>query len=416
MNSPPLERFERLRHADPDTLDAAELDQLTADIAACRSWLAALQVRATRRQRRLAGEGRAADPRSSLTGRGRQSGREARADDDRETVCTSMPAVEEALGSGAISTGHVDAIAAATRDLDDPPLAGFRAAAEELVADAARSSVDAFARSCRNLARGLRDQHQAGADADELERQHRASKVTRWTDRETGMHKTLLELDPVTDRELWAAVQRQRGLLRQRSTNRQTSWDRLTVDALVTAVANGVGATGNAGGNVLVLIDLESLVRGHHDDTVCETDSAVPIPVETARRLACDGGLVPMVLDGDGVVLDEGRSKRLATAAQRAAIVAMHRTCAFPECEITVDDCRIHHVRPWADGLGETNLDELAPVCEHHHHLVHEGGWSLAMTPDRVATWTRPDGVLHRTGPTIDRRPAAYATPFAQLC
>ncbi len=39
MNSPP---FERLRGIDPDVLDAGELDVVTADIAACRSWLAAL--------------------------------------------------------------------------------------------------------------------------------------------------------------------------------------------------------------------------------------------------------------------------------------------------------------------------------------------------------------------------------------
>ncbi len=27
------------------------------------------------------------------------------------------------------------------------------------------------------------------------------------------------------------------------------------------------------------------------------------------------------------------------------------------------------------------------------------------MTPDRIATWTRPDGTHHHTAPTTDRRP-----------
>jgi hypothetical protein len=40
-----------------------------------------------------------------------------------------------------------------------------------------------------------------------------------------------------------------------------------------------------------------------------------------------------------------------------------------------------------------------------HHHLVHEGGWAVAMSPERVATWTRPDGVVHHVGSKIDRRP-----------
>jgi hypothetical protein len=400
MNSPP---FERVRDVDPDVLDAAELDVLTADIAACRSWLTALQIRATRRQRQLAAEGLAADPRSSLTEHGRQSGQEARAADDRETVCTAMPAVEEALGSGAISAGHVDAIASATRNLDQEALAEFHAGADDLLTHAGTTSVDVFARQCRDLARGLQNQHRPGSDADELEAQHRRSKVSRWVDRESGMHKTLIELDPVTDRQFWSSVQRQRNLLRQRTTNRQTSWDRLTVDAIVTAVCNGTGTSNSSSGSLIVLIDLASLIDGDRPGTLCETDSGVPVPISTARRMACDAGIVPMVMNGDGVVLDEGRAKRLATWEQRAAIAAMHLTCVFPGCEVTIDDCKLHHVRPWSRDQGTTDLAALAPVCEHHHHAVHEGGWTLSLTPDRVATWTRPDGIVHWTGSTIDR-------------
>ncbi|MEQ9163339.1 MAG: HNH endonuclease signature motif containing protein, partial [Ilumatobacter fluminis] len=108
-----------------------------------------------------------------------------------------------------------------------------------------------------------------------------------------------------------------------------------------------------------------------------------------------------------GVALDQGRAKRLATAEQRTAIEAMHATCAFPGCTVGIDDCRIHHTTPWQHG-GNTDLDDLAPVCETHHHLVHEGGWELTIRPDRTATWTRPDGATHWTGPTNDRtNPAA---------
>jgi hypothetical protein len=157
---------------------------------------------------------------------------------------------------------------------------------------------------------------------------------------------------------------------------------------------------------MVVLIDVDTLVDGERPTTVCETDSGVPLPVATARRLACDSELIPVVLNGDGVVLDEGRAKRLATRAQRLAIAAMHRTCLFPGCEVTVDDCRIHHVTEWTRERGETNLHDLGPVCETHHHDVHEGGWGLDLTSDRVATWTRPDGTLHWVGSTVDRTPA----------
>ncbi len=93
----------------------------------------------------------------------------------------------------------------------------------------------------------------------------------------------------------------------------------------------------------------------------------------------------------------------------------MHRGCAYPGCGIGFDACRIHHVRWWWRDTGPTDIGNLLPVCEHHHHLVHEGGWTLDLAPDRVATWTRPDGHVHHVGSTIDRIPGpswpAQATP-----
>jgi hypothetical protein len=67
--------------------------------------------------------------------------------------------------------------------------------------------------------------------------------------------------------------------------------------------------------------------------------------------------------------------------------------------------CKIHHVRWWWRDRGTTDIANLLPLCERHHHLVHEGGWTLTMTPDRIATWIRPDGTIHHRGTTIDRTP-----------
>jgi hypothetical protein len=55
-------------------------------------------------------------------------------------------------------------------------------------------------------------------------------------------------------------------------------------------------------------------------------------------------------------------------------------------------------------------IDNLLPLCERHHHLVHEGGWTLTMTAGRVATWSRPDGAVHHSGQTIDRTGHQVAT------
>ncbi len=154
---------------------------------------------------------------------------------------------------------------------------------------------------------------------------------------------------------------------------------------------------------MLVLVDLRTLVGGMHDNGICETEDGVPLPVSTVRRLCCEAEIVPAVLGADGEVLDVGRTERTANRAQRRAARAMHRTCAHPDCTVGFSACRIHHVKWWWEHNGPTDIDNLLPLCERHHHLVHEGGWTLTMTPDRVVTWIRPDGVIYWTGSSIDR-------------
>lgn len=164
---------------------------------------------------------------------------------------------------------------------------------------------------------------------------------------------------------------------------------------------------------ISVLADLSVLIGGLHAHGICETEDGNPLPVSTVRRLCCDAEIIPIILGTNGVPLDLGRTARTVNRAQRRALRAMHRTCAHPDCDVPFSHTKIHHIRWWTRDQGPTDIDNLLPLCERHHHLVHEGNWNLTMTPDRVATWTRPDGTTHHQGPTIDRRPAT--TDFEPL-
>ena len=141
---------------------------------------------------------------------------------------------------------------------------------------------------------------------------------------------------------------------------------------------------------------------------MCETSTGQDVPAATVRRLCCDADIIPIVLDGDGVALDVGRAKRVATRDQRRALRAMYRTCAHPGCMVAFDDCDIHHVNPWIP-TGLTDLDNLLPLCSRHHHLVHEGGWTLTLSADRTITLCRPDGSIHFDGSTVDVAPTGLA-------
>ena len=119
--------------------------------------------------------------------------------------------------------------------------------------------------------------------------------------------------------------------------------------------------------------------------------------------------MLPVVLDGAGVVLDVGRRQRLATADQRRALRAMYASCFVPECPVPFDHCQVHHITPWTAGRGRTDLGQLVPACTQHHHLIHEGGWTLTLDPDRTLTITRPDGTVHYRGPSVNRAPPQAA-------
>ncbi|MET0461348.1 MAG: hypothetical protein ABW195_19020, partial [Ilumatobacteraceae bacterium] len=128
------------------------------------------------------------------------------------------------------------------------------------------------------------------------------------------------------------------------------------------------------------------------------------LPPDVIRKMCCHADIIPIVLNGDSVPIDVGRARRLATREQRHALRAMYTTCGHPHCEVRFGACRIHHV-DWWDHLGPTDLQNLLPLCDTHHHLVHEGGWTLTLKPDRTITLRRPDGTLAYEGNTTDRIP-----------
>ncbi len=113
---------------------------------------------------------------------------------------------------------------------------------------------------------------------------------------------------------------------------------------------------------------------------------------DTIRKLACDAGIVPLVLGTDGRILDQGRERRLFTTAQVRALWLRDRHCTFDGCDAPAEWADAHHLIHWIDG-GATNLDNGALLCGRHHTIVHR---------DRLAGTLTPRGVVW------DRRPGSY--------
>ena len=64
-----------------------------------------------------------------------------------------------------------------------------------------------------------------------------------------------------------------------------------------------------------------------------------PISAGEARRIACDAGIIPVVMGSESEVLDVGRTSRLFTPAIRKALALRDKGCAFPGCDWPVAWC-----------------------------------------------------------------------------
>lgn len=81
-----------------------------------------------------------------------------------------------------------------------------------------------------------------------------------------------------------------------------------------------------------------------------------------ARRLACTARLLPMVLGGDSVPLDLGRSRRYFSWHQRIALAARQGGCVADGCWRPPAQCEAHHcARGWPTTAPPTS--PTVPCC-----------------------------------------------------
>ena len=117
--------------------------------------------------------------------------------------------------------------------------------------------------------------------------------------------------------------------------------------------AGGVAAT------VVVTIDLATLLGGIKAGTL---DTGEKVTADTARRLACEAGIIPAVLGGCSEVLDIGRKGRFHTAPMRVAMALRDGGCTATGCDWPPGLCHAHHDIRWADG-GFTNTKDGRLLC-----------------------------------------------------
>jgi hypothetical protein len=152
----------------------------------------------------------------------------------------------------------------------------------------------------------------------------------------------------------------------------------LLTDALVeTMKRSQAGSSGRSLPHVIVHVDALTLQTGmRHDGTVLRLDDGTPIGLDAVQEMLCDA-TVTGVLFADLATVAKGRTIRTANDDHWDILRARDKGCVFPDCPMPADYCQAHHIRHWTAHHGPTEPENLVLLCSGHHHLVHDGGWTM---------------------------------------
>jgi hypothetical protein len=280
------------------------------------------------------------------------------------------------LAAGAIGSSHLRVITATMRRIPPGTHPGTTAQAEETLAHAARRfDPAALTRIGERLLAHLDPDGRAPAEEPE---QQREPRVRTGCD---GSVSLAGKLDPEGGArvlEVLNSLNGRRppveGIPDLRSPARRNA------DALVEAMSclRDEGELPTRGGqrpHLVLTMKLTDLIDGLGTATL---DTGECLTAAEARRMACDAGIIPLVLGSDSMPLDVGRRHRLATTAIRDALAQRDQGCSFPSCDRSPRHCQSHHMSHWLD-RGETKLDNMCLLCEYHHTIVHRQGWHIRL-------------------------------------
>lgn len=127
---------------------------------------------------------------------------------------------------------------------------------------------------------------------------------------------------------------------------------------------------------------------------------------ELIERELAEEGLVMLVDRVKGPV-ELHRTQRVASEKQRIMACGEQPTCAWGRCLCGADHCQIHHIKEWRNG-GETNPENLTPLCKYHNAINGLPGRGRIVRENGKIKWVP-------AGPREPREPAhPHRAPRAQ--
>lgn len=230
-------------------------------------------------------------------------------------------------------------------------------------------------------------------DAEARQARLHRERCVVFTDLPDGAVKLDGRLDPATAAPIRAALDGMvKDALRRRRDGDPLAEDRrsngqVRADALAALARHMLGCEAapvtHATTKVVVRMSLDQLMEGAG---MAQVDGSAAIPASQVRTAAVDAGYLPVVLSGESLPLDVGRTKRRFTHAQVTGLLERDGGCAM--CGAPPSHCEAHHIEWWDRDGGATDLSNGVMLCVACHHTVHRDGWDIDASRDDV--WFRP--------------------------
>jgi len=324
--------------------------------------------------------------------------------------------IGDALRDGEVSVASADAISTGLGAPSDAiPAAVLDQAARRLCEEAATLDPDRLHRRAREVRDELDET--GVADREQARRTARSLRLVRQPD---GMTRIVWLLDPESAAIVTVVYDRatspRRGgprfvdpaaravasrIAEDDRTTEQLASDAFTELLRQSATVDRAQLVGGEEPAVRVLVPAAAL-RAGAGHGVLESGEAVAL--STVQRLACAGGILPVVLDRVGQVVDLGRGRRLYNRAQRRALAARDGGCMWPGCERPPSWTEAHHIRSWSEG-GRTDLVNGILLCRHHHLRLHDERWRITRRVGRY--WLEPPPGSGRSGALLETKSRA---------
>jgi hypothetical protein len=299
-----------------------------------------------------------------------------------------LPEVSEALAAGRIDLRMARTIVTGTSHLDPETIA---LVLEQVVGMAARMTTGQVKERLRRVCAQANPKD--AADRYRHATTERRISLEPATDGTADLHAS--GLAPDRAQAVFDRINQIARSLKTRSEVR--TLDQIRADVLLDLLEGTVHA-GRRRGTVDIHVDLATLAGLAEDPG--DLAGFGPVIADIARQVTEQQQRAQWrytITDPETeLVIQNGTTRRRPTAHQERHVEARNPTCIFPGCRMPSFNCDLDHRIQYAHG-GPTTVQQLVPLCRHHHMLRHHSAWTHTPLPDGDHKWVSLFGHTYTT-------------------